>query len=319
MDGRRDPRASTSGCSTRPEKQAERHPEHELELALRDGRYEEEGWRVRKDGSRFWAHVTITTVRDAERTPRRLRQGHPRRHRRARGPRPARGGERTAAPGRRGPGPFPGDDHARAAFAGRSPRQYGEARARALGPPRATTSARSCSTGWPAVRVASVDCSPTCSPRRVCRAPRSTSTSASSTWSEQLETDRGQCEQVGRRRRRGPVGRRTAGARPGGPDRLAQIVENLVGNGLALRRGARRHHRRAVRGGAPRSSSGTPGEGISEGMQARLFQRFATGRQGRHRARALHRARARAGPGWRAAYRTDDQAFVVTLPTADDG
>jgi PAS domain S-box-containing protein len=45
-----------------PEKQAERHPEHELELALRDGRYEEEGWRIRKDGTRFWANVVITAV-----------------------------------------------------------------------------------------------------------------------------------------------------------------------------------------------------------------------------------------------------------------
>lgn len=47
-----------------PDKQAERHPEHELELAIRDGRYEEEGWRVRKDGSMFWAQVTITAVHD---------------------------------------------------------------------------------------------------------------------------------------------------------------------------------------------------------------------------------------------------------------
>ena len=47
-----------------PDKQAEKHPEHELELARRDGRYEEEGWRIRKDGSRFWAHVTITAVHD---------------------------------------------------------------------------------------------------------------------------------------------------------------------------------------------------------------------------------------------------------------
>jgi PAS domain S-box-containing protein len=49
-----------------PEKQAERHPEHELELALRDGVYEEEGWRVRKDGSLFWANVVITAVHDAD-------------------------------------------------------------------------------------------------------------------------------------------------------------------------------------------------------------------------------------------------------------
>jgi PAS domain S-box-containing protein len=41
-----------------------RHPEHELELAVRDGRYAEEGWRYRKDRSRFWASVTITAVRD---------------------------------------------------------------------------------------------------------------------------------------------------------------------------------------------------------------------------------------------------------------
>jgi PAS domain S-box-containing protein len=49
-----------------PEKQVSRHPEHELEIALRQGRYEEEGWRVRKDGTRFWAHVTITAVRDRD-------------------------------------------------------------------------------------------------------------------------------------------------------------------------------------------------------------------------------------------------------------
>jgi PAS domain S-box-containing protein len=40
------------------------HPQHELEIATRDGRFEEEGWRVRKDGSMFWASVVITAVRD---------------------------------------------------------------------------------------------------------------------------------------------------------------------------------------------------------------------------------------------------------------
>ncbi|MEV7431016.1 MULTISPECIES: PAS domain S-box protein [unclassified Nocardioides] len=49
-----------------PDKQAERHPEHELAIARREGRYEEEGWRLRKDGSRFWAHVTISAVHDAD-------------------------------------------------------------------------------------------------------------------------------------------------------------------------------------------------------------------------------------------------------------
>jgi PAS domain S-box-containing protein len=41
-------------------------PEHELHLATAQGKYQEESWRVRKDGSRFWAHVTITPVRDAD-------------------------------------------------------------------------------------------------------------------------------------------------------------------------------------------------------------------------------------------------------------
>lgn len=43
------------------------HPEHELMLALRDGRYEEEGWRVRKDGGRFWANVVLTAIHDPQR------------------------------------------------------------------------------------------------------------------------------------------------------------------------------------------------------------------------------------------------------------
>jgi PAS domain S-box-containing protein len=41
-------------------------PRQELEMVLRDGQYEEEGWRVRKDGSLFWASVLITAVYDAE-------------------------------------------------------------------------------------------------------------------------------------------------------------------------------------------------------------------------------------------------------------
>ncbi len=42
------------------------HPQHELELALKNGSYEEEGWRVKKDGSKFWANVVITALIDAE-------------------------------------------------------------------------------------------------------------------------------------------------------------------------------------------------------------------------------------------------------------
>jgi PAS domain S-box-containing protein len=46
-----------------PEQASAGKCESELETASRDGRFEEEGWRLRKDGSRFWAHVTLTRVR----------------------------------------------------------------------------------------------------------------------------------------------------------------------------------------------------------------------------------------------------------------
>ena len=36
----------------------------ELETAAREGRFESEAWRIRKDGSRFWANILITAVRD---------------------------------------------------------------------------------------------------------------------------------------------------------------------------------------------------------------------------------------------------------------
>lgn len=39
-------------------------PKYELEVAGRVGRFEDEGWRVRKDGTRFWASVVITRILD---------------------------------------------------------------------------------------------------------------------------------------------------------------------------------------------------------------------------------------------------------------
>lgn len=39
-----------------------RWPEYELEEASRTGRFEDEGWRLRKDGSRFWANIIITRL-----------------------------------------------------------------------------------------------------------------------------------------------------------------------------------------------------------------------------------------------------------------
>jgi PAS domain S-box-containing protein len=44
---------------------AEGRPAHELGIAAEAGRFEHEGWRLRKDGSRFWADVVITALRDA--------------------------------------------------------------------------------------------------------------------------------------------------------------------------------------------------------------------------------------------------------------
>ena len=41
-------------------------PARALRLALENGRYEEEGWRVRKDGTFFWASVIIDPIRDDE-------------------------------------------------------------------------------------------------------------------------------------------------------------------------------------------------------------------------------------------------------------
>lgn len=42
------------------------HPQKELDLALQNGTYEEEGWRVRKNGTTFWANVVLTPLRDQE-------------------------------------------------------------------------------------------------------------------------------------------------------------------------------------------------------------------------------------------------------------
>ena len=41
-------------------------PQRGLEAAVREGRFENEGWRVRNDGSRFWAHVVIDAIRNEQ-------------------------------------------------------------------------------------------------------------------------------------------------------------------------------------------------------------------------------------------------------------
>jgi PAS domain S-box-containing protein len=39
-------------------------PENELSIATSEGHYVDDGWRMRKDGSRFWAHASLTPLRD---------------------------------------------------------------------------------------------------------------------------------------------------------------------------------------------------------------------------------------------------------------
>lgn len=46
-----------------PEDRALGMPDVALEIAAREGRFEREGWRIRKDGTRFWAHVVIDAIR----------------------------------------------------------------------------------------------------------------------------------------------------------------------------------------------------------------------------------------------------------------
>jgi PAS domain S-box-containing protein len=47
-----------------PEAQTAQIPEEELKIAASAGRFEDEGWRIRKDGSQFWANVIITAIRN---------------------------------------------------------------------------------------------------------------------------------------------------------------------------------------------------------------------------------------------------------------
>ena len=56
-------------------------PERALATAAQSGTYSADGWRVRKDGSLFFASVVIDAIRDEEGKVDRVRQDHPRHHR----------------------------------------------------------------------------------------------------------------------------------------------------------------------------------------------------------------------------------------------
>src|ERR1051325_2773546 len=47
------------------EETATRKPQHELKVALEQGRIEDEGWRIRRTGERFWVNTIITALRDS--------------------------------------------------------------------------------------------------------------------------------------------------------------------------------------------------------------------------------------------------------------
>jgi len=52
-------------CFFTPEDVAAHEPERTLREAASTGRFEDDGWRIRKDGSTFWANVIVTAVRDS--------------------------------------------------------------------------------------------------------------------------------------------------------------------------------------------------------------------------------------------------------------
>ena len=84
------PRRSSERIFSRfytPEDLAAGKPEMELKVAADQGSYEEEGWRVHKDGRLFWANVLITAVARRRRKFARLLQGDARTSPRAGGPR----------------------------------------------------------------------------------------------------------------------------------------------------------------------------------------------------------------------------------------
>ena len=79
-----------------PEDRADGVPARALLTAINEGRYEAEGWRVRKDGTRFWASVVIDRIEDSNGKLHRPGQDHPRHHRAARSAAAPGGGARAA-------------------------------------------------------------------------------------------------------------------------------------------------------------------------------------------------------------------------------
>ena len=119
---------SISRASIPTDDRAAGMPRRALETAVREGTFEAEGLRVRKDGSRFWASVVINPIHDEDGNAARLRQDHARRHRAARSAAGAGARAGAAAPGAEDGGDRPAHRRRRARLQQSADRHHRQSR-----------------------------------------------------------------------------------------------------------------------------------------------------------------------------------------------
>jgi PAS domain S-box-containing protein len=295
-----------------PDKQESGHPEFELEEALREGTYEEEGWRIRRDGTRFWASVTITAVHD----PDGALVGYAKvtrdtTERRDFVEQLAEANRQLAEVAEQ-----QADFFSLTAHELRTPVSVIDGASRAL-------AERADELGTDEQRELTLAVARSAEQLRRLLDDLLTASRLQARRLELAVVDVDLTEQLqtmARTIRRGTDAVIEIDAEPGlivraDPVRLSQIIDNLVLNAV-------RHGRPPVRIVA-RSTNGNAevlvhdeGAGVSEDVQERLFERFATGsRHGTGLGLFLVRELARAHGG-DATYRPSDGTFVVTLPRA---
>jgi PAS domain S-box-containing protein len=295
-----------------PDKQESGHPEFELEEALREGTYEEEGWRIRRDGTRFWASVTITAVHD----PDGALVGYAKvtrdtTERRDFVEQLAEANRQLAEVAEQ-----QADFFSLTAHELRTPVSVIDGASRAL-------AERADELGTDEQRELTLAVARSAEQLRRLLDDLLTASRLQARRLELAVVDVDLTEQLqtmARTIRRGTDAVIEVDAEPGlivraDPVRLSQIIDNLVLNAV-------RHGQPPVRIVA-RSTNGNAevlvhdeGAGVSEDVQERLFERFATGsRHGTGLGLFLVRELARAHGG-DATYRPSDGTFVVTLPRA---